>query len=357
MFALRCDPSTPQQHTHLALSLESVGRTDVLDLTQDTFTHVDLPALAAGSPSLLLAAMPGGWLLQLTAREARVMHQPLSGAAAAGAAAAPEQHPVSQWRPQDGSSVYLGSSCYSHVALASGSHLHLLNAVPATGALGVVRSWPLVGAQVSALSLCHAGVDGVGGGMALGAPGLFHAAVAGAENLYLAVGEWVGKLVRVLRCDDGSEVCRVSMGGETPRSLAMLALRGSSSSSGSSSSWVLLAGSNTGLLAWWEVAWSAPPVAAQQQQQAPVGLWRLQGGRRVRISNVAVELAVMEEVAGGGAGEACTRRGDGQGIQQSNSCFGGIVLGGGGIRSGFVLGGGGARSGSARWGRPGCLLG
>lgn len=68
MYAVRLDPSRPHLHTHLALSFDAAGATEVLDLRgSGTISPTDLPGLDKAAASRLVADAPGGWLLQATA--------------------------------------------------------------------------------------------------------------------------------------------------------------------------------------------------------------------------------------------------------------------------------------------------
>jgi hypothetical protein len=54
-----------QHHSLLGFSFPSAGVSEVLSLAGPTFRQVALPGLQQGSASLLLAGLPGGWLLQV----------------------------------------------------------------------------------------------------------------------------------------------------------------------------------------------------------------------------------------------------------------------------------------------------
>lgn len=57
-----------QQHHHayLAFSFPLEGLTSVLDIQGTHFQPVALPGLDPNCPTLLLAALPGGWMVQVT---------------------------------------------------------------------------------------------------------------------------------------------------------------------------------------------------------------------------------------------------------------------------------------------------
>jgi hypothetical protein len=57
-----------QHHSLLGFTFPSAGVSEVLSLAGTTFRQVALPGLQQGSASLLLAGLPGGWLLQVRAR-------------------------------------------------------------------------------------------------------------------------------------------------------------------------------------------------------------------------------------------------------------------------------------------------
>lgn len=63
-------------HILLAFSFDSSSRTDVLRVTGDSYSQELLqPGVDHGAASLLLARMPGDWLLQTTSSEVRVVGQ------------------------------------------------------------------------------------------------------------------------------------------------------------------------------------------------------------------------------------------------------------------------------------------
>ena len=55
-----------EHHTYLAFSFPTEGTTSVLDIQGTHFQPIHLPGLDPNSPSLLLEALPGGWLVQVT---------------------------------------------------------------------------------------------------------------------------------------------------------------------------------------------------------------------------------------------------------------------------------------------------
>ncbi len=55
-----------EHHAYLAFSFPTEGTTSVLDIQGTHFQPIHLPGLDPNSPSLLLEALPGGWLVQVT---------------------------------------------------------------------------------------------------------------------------------------------------------------------------------------------------------------------------------------------------------------------------------------------------
>ena len=55
-----------QHHAYLAFSFPLEGMTSVLDIQGTHFQPVSLPGLDPNCPTLLLAALPGGWMVQVT---------------------------------------------------------------------------------------------------------------------------------------------------------------------------------------------------------------------------------------------------------------------------------------------------
>lgn len=55
-----------EHHAYLAFSCPTEGTTSVLDIQGTHFQLIHLPGLDPNSPSLLLEALPGGWLVQVT---------------------------------------------------------------------------------------------------------------------------------------------------------------------------------------------------------------------------------------------------------------------------------------------------
>ena len=55
-----------QHHAYLAFSFPLEGTTSVLDIQGTHFQPVSLPGLDPNRPTLLLAALPGGWMVQVT---------------------------------------------------------------------------------------------------------------------------------------------------------------------------------------------------------------------------------------------------------------------------------------------------
>jgi hypothetical protein len=54
-----------QQHSLLGFTFPSAGVSSVLSLAGPTFRQLAVEGLQQGSASLLLAGLPGGWLLQV----------------------------------------------------------------------------------------------------------------------------------------------------------------------------------------------------------------------------------------------------------------------------------------------------
>ena len=55
-----------QHHAYLAFSFPMEGTTSVLDIQGTHFQPTLLPGLNQNRPTLLLVALPGGWLVQVT---------------------------------------------------------------------------------------------------------------------------------------------------------------------------------------------------------------------------------------------------------------------------------------------------
>ena len=55
-----------EHHAYLAFSFPTEGTTSVLDIQGTHFQPIHLSGLDRNSPSLLLEALPGGWLVQVT---------------------------------------------------------------------------------------------------------------------------------------------------------------------------------------------------------------------------------------------------------------------------------------------------
>ena len=55
-----------EHHAYLAFSLPMQGSTSILDVQGTHFAPTLLPGVDPNAPSLLLEAVPGGWLLQVT---------------------------------------------------------------------------------------------------------------------------------------------------------------------------------------------------------------------------------------------------------------------------------------------------
>ncbi len=55
-----------EHHAYLAFSFPTEGTTSVLDIQGTHFQPIHLPGLDPNRPSLLLEALPGGWLVQVT---------------------------------------------------------------------------------------------------------------------------------------------------------------------------------------------------------------------------------------------------------------------------------------------------
>lgn len=69
--------AAPQPHDELLVfSFEAAGSTQALGLSGNSFAPVEVPGLHDGSASLLVAAAPGGWLVQVTRSSVRVVGPP-----------------------------------------------------------------------------------------------------------------------------------------------------------------------------------------------------------------------------------------------------------------------------------------
>ena len=55
-----------EHHAYLAFSLPVEGSTSILDIGGTHFQPTTLPGIDPNTPSLLLEAIPGGWLVQVT---------------------------------------------------------------------------------------------------------------------------------------------------------------------------------------------------------------------------------------------------------------------------------------------------
>ena len=55
-----------QHHAYLAFSFPLEGTTSLLHITGTHFQPIALPGLNPNCPTLLLAALPGGWMVQVT---------------------------------------------------------------------------------------------------------------------------------------------------------------------------------------------------------------------------------------------------------------------------------------------------
>ncbi len=97
---MRGDPCSGH-HTLLAFSFEAAGRTELMRLTGNSISQVQLPGLDDGSASLLLVGCPGGWLVQVTAHGVKSLpaEDGKQSAAAAAAAARAAGH---TWMPPAG---------------------------------------------------------------------------------------------------------------------------------------------------------------------------------------------------------------------------------------------------------------
>lgn len=65
LMALRADWQQ-EHHAYLAFSFPIEGTTSVLDIHGTHFQPTEISGVDPNSPSLLLEALPGGWLVQVT---------------------------------------------------------------------------------------------------------------------------------------------------------------------------------------------------------------------------------------------------------------------------------------------------
>lgn len=271
--------------------------------------------LDASQPSLLLATMPGGHLLQATSSGVRTL--PSTSLSASSSPA-----PGLEWRPPAGAaapSLSLAAAKGSWVAVVAGSFLHLLHMDPAAGQLQACHVQSLgSSSHVSALALLC--LQASPGRVAV-QQGMQH--VQGSireENLYVALGDWsqgsltlfsLTQLCGAGHGASGSGEAALKLqlpGGETPRSVACLASSCPAAGVGAvdAKTSLLLVGTNGGTVLAYELTQAAAAAGAS-------GVWQVAAARQVRISNVAVELQEVDAGAkqtstlstgGASAGEA-----------------------------------------------------
>ena len=306
-----------------------------------------MPAgLDSGCPSLLLATLPGGITLQVTASEVRCIPPPPppSTAAAAGGPLPLLQPPPQLWRvppavPTGGGHPAHSSSASSLslavakgswvIVVAGGRRLFVLQVDPASGALAQRYTGEASHSQLSSLALLRIPTP-------LGQPRPQHREhpvapylepegeeeeeeeVVREEDLYVAVGEWSESRLLLLSLSEllllgaggGSGasggagavapvMLALELSGETPRSAAMLP-----AGSDKSDPPLLLVGTNGGVVLVWELQ---PAEGAGEEGAASTSLSRRWQARselpsQVRISSVAVEL-VFHRGGGGGGGD------------------------------------------------------
>ena len=306
-----------------------------------------LAGLDSGCPSLLLATLPGGITLQVTASEVRCIPPPPPPLSAAAAAGSPLPLPPQLWRvppavPTGGGPSLPNSSSASSLSLAvakgswvvvvaGGRRLFVLQVDPASGALTQRYTGEASHSQLSSLALLQIPT-------LLGQPHPQHCEHPGTpylepegdeegeeekgvvreEELYVAVGEWSESRLLLLSLSEllllgagggsgasggaGATIAPVMLAlelpGETPRSAAVLP-----AGSDKSEHPLLLVGTNGGMVLVWELqpavegaAAPAPAVSSLSSRQ-----WQARPGlpSRVRISSVAVELAFHRRSGGG----------------------------------------------------------
>lgn len=251
LFALGA--STSGTHTHLGFSFDALGRTDVLDVSGSSFSHTQLPGLQHDAASLLLHTAPGGYLLQATVREVRLL------------APLPAATNLCSWSPPGTSSLSLAAASGSQVATATAGELHLLDVQPEGSSAGLRHVWSLpLDSQASALHVCEAGPGG---------------------QACVVVGQWLTNSVHVLPASsvpaqggdlDHLSAAALQLGAETARSAALMPV-----GEGSATRWLLAAGTNSGAVMVWEL------MASQGSK------WQLSNGRVVHIGSVAVQLMVV----------------------------------------------------------------
>ena len=258
-----------EHHALLAFSLGAAGATGFLDVSSSADVRPVAPsALAADAPSLLLATLPGDWLAQVTPAGLRVAGAGGEAAAAQWAAPAP---------------VTLAAAHGGCVVLVAGGALHALEVDTASGSVAPrCAPTPLgAGAQASALAAFGAAEDGGG-------------------ELLVAVGDWLDRRLRLLRCGAAgkggapaapmAEEAAVALGDrQQPHSIAVARMAGGR---------VL----GVGTLGGGVLLWRLLPAAAAA---APAGRLRLAGGAGLPVSNVAVRLLALPDpdAAAGGGGQ------------------------------------------------------
>eukprot|EP00798_Chlamydomonas_sp_ICE-L_P021570 gene21570-28564_t len=222
-------------------------------------------SLSASEPSLLMASLPGGHLLQLTSSCARLLSP------------APAWAIQAEWKPPPGSgSLSLGSYTPlggGQMVVATSSQLFAVAVDPTAGTLSLRQSISLE-LQPSALSI-------------LDLSPAASATSPSCADLCITLGDWVDNQLQLRRMDDLSSVmCSLDTGGpnRSPLKDGAGSAPKESDSLNDLLSHVLVVGTNDGALLLWELQYNGRTSTLMPMEA--------DNSRVVRISNVDVSLEV-----------------------------------------------------------------
>ncbi|DBA73782.1 TPA: hypothetical protein ACH3X2_009751 [Trebouxia sp. C0005] len=237
LMALKAD-WRQEHHAYLAFSFPSEGTTSVLDIQGTHFQPIHLPGLDPNSPSLLLEALPGGWLIQVTPEEVRVLNNTgLIGA----------------WGSAD--TLSMAASCGSLIAAAHGSSVTVINIDAATGEPNATKTLHF-SEQVSAVALLK----------------MPHAVAAEEPEHWLIVGLWTEDTVLLQRLSDDRHSCSLDCSDVgQPRSILAAEMHGT---------WFLFVGTSQGWVVYHAITWQA-------------GKMQLEGGCKVHAGVSGVQLSYL----------------------------------------------------------------
>ncbi|KAL3140168.1 hypothetical protein ABBQ38_004444 [Trebouxia sp. C0009 RCD-2024] len=228
-----------QHHAYLAFSFPLEGATSLLHIQGTHFQPITLPGLNPDCSTLLLAALPGGWMVQVTEQEVRILDKDAL---------------VATWDPPD--RVSIAASCGSLLALVHADAVTVVTVKPTSGQVKPQQTlrYPQ---QVSAIAILeppnHESQEG--------------------QGRWLAVGVWAHDTVLLQCLSEGGPSCRLDCADVgQPRSIVAAEMHGTH---------FLFVGTSQGWVVYHPITWSSP------------GGLGLEAGGRVHAGITAAHLTLL----------------------------------------------------------------